>query len=490
MKRRGLAAQAAVAMAAVVAISLVLTGVVALQLIRGAAERQALDNLDRQAQIIADLVRSPAELALPQRFVGPKLRLTKQGISLVTVSPDGKTHGASARPLTAADRATLLRGADFRGVRRRGGVLGDRLLAAGQPVAAGGAVVLLEPARVVGGVTADARRRILAALLAGLLGATAAGFLFSRRLARPLQRAASAANDLAGGRRDVRLQPGGPAEVAGLSAALNTLAGALATSEGRQREFLLSVSHELRTPLTAVKGFAEALADGVVPPSDVPATGATMLAESARLERLVTDLLDLARLSATDFALEFGPVELGELVREAERVWAARAAKARVHLAVELPAEPVIVQADPTRLRQILDGLAENALRATPAERPLIFAVRVEAADAVLEVRDGGLGLTEDDLLVAFERSALHDRYRGTRRVGTGVGLALVAGLAGRMGGRAEAGAAGEGGARFAVRLPRVLGSAAIPTGSAGAPQRQTIRPDVGAYSADADKPR
>lgn len=446
-------------MAAVVAIALVLTGVVAVRLIRGAAERQALDNLDRQAQIIAGLVRSPAELALPQRFVAPKLRLNKQGISLVTFTADGTAHGASDRPLTVADRAGLLNGADFQGVRRRGGHFGERLLAAGQPVAAGGAVVLLEPAGVAGGVTADARRRIVAALLVGLLGATAAGFLFSRGLARPLRRAAAAANDLAGGRRDVRLAPGGPAEVAELSAALNTLAGALATSEGRQREFLLSISHELRTPLTAVKGFAEALADGVVPPTDVPATGATMLAESARLERLVSDLLDLARLSATDFTLEFEPVDLSELLRDAERVWSVRATGTGVPLRIELPSEPVIAQADPTRLRQILDGLAENALRATPPGRALVFAVRGEAADAVLEVRDGGPGLTEDDLLVAFERSALHDRYRGTRRVGTGVGLALVAGLAGRMGGCAEAGTAAEGGARFAVRLPRVPGS-------------------------------
>lgn len=454
MKRRGLAAQAALAMAAVVAVALVLTGVVALQLIGGAAERQALNNLGRQAQIISGFVATPDQLTSPARLLGPRLRLTKQGISLVTYSADGTPHGAPARPLSAADRAALLRGEELRGVRRRVGGSGERLLVAGQPVAAGGAVVLLQPASVASGVSADARRRIVAALLAGLLGATAAGFLLSRRLARPLQQAAAAANDLAGGRRDVRLAAAGPAEVAGLAAALNTLAEALTASEGRQREFLLSVSHELRTPLTAVKGLAEALADGVVPPTDVPATGTTMLAESARLERLVSDLLELARLSATDFRLEFGPVDLGQLVADAARVWRARAAATGVVLALELPDAPVVAQADPTRLRQILDGLAENALRATPIGRPLVFAVRAEAQYAVLEIRDGGPGLTDDDLAVAFERSALYDRYRGTRRVGTGVGLALIAGLAGRMGGRAEAGHAGEGGARFAVWLP------------------------------------
>jgi two-component system sensor histidine kinase BaeS len=120
------------------------------------------------------------------------------------------------------------------------------------------------------------------------------------------------------------------------------------------------------------------------------------------------------------------------------------------------------VHTDPTRVRQIIDGLAENALRVTPAGAPIVLAARAEGAEAVVEVRDGGPGLTVDDLAVAFERSALFERYRGVRRVGTGVGLALVAGLAERLGGSAHAGRAPEGGAAFAVRLP---GRAAEPGG-------------------------
>jgi two-component system sensor histidine kinase BaeS len=115
------------------------------------------------------------------------------------------------------------------------------------------------------------------------------------------------------------------------------------------------------------------------------------------------------------------------------------------------------VQSDPTRLRQIVDGLAENALRVTPAGRPIVFAVSATPYEAVLQVRDGGPGLTPDDCRVAFDRSALYDRYRGVRRVGTGVGLALVAGLAGRLGGRAAAGRSPEGGAAFTISLPRTI---------------------------------
>jgi two-component system sensor histidine kinase BaeS len=284
--------------------------------------------------------------------------------------------------------------------------------------------------------------------------AAIAGILIARRLARPLQHAAAAAHRLSTGARDVRLEPEGPTEVAEVAEALNGLTAALAVSEGRQRDFLLSVSHELRTPLTAVKGYAEALSDGVVPPEAVAPTGQVLLAESARLERLVSDLLDLARLGAQDFRIDLASIDLAELVRQAAVVWAARCAREGVLFGAEISPGPVHVRSDPTRIRQIVDGLAENALRVTPAGRPIVFAVVPSGHEVLVQVRDGGPGLTDDDCRVAFDRSALYDRYRGVRKVGTGVGLALVAGLATRLGGRAEAGRSPEGGACFTIHLP------------------------------------
>jgi len=153
-------------------------------------------------------------------------------------------------------------------------------------------------------------------------------------------------------------------------------------------------------------------------------------------------------------------------------VWAARCADEGVSFTLETPSAPLPVVTDPTRLRQIIDGLAENALRVTPAGSPIVLAGRADGGDAVVEVRDGGPGLTEDDCRVAFERSALYDRYRGVRRVGTGVGLALVAGLVARLGGTALADRAAEGGARFAVRLRR---TPLAPVTPAPAPPRAGI---------------
>jgi two-component system sensor histidine kinase BaeS len=437
-------------------LAVLITGLVSIGLIRGAAESQAAHTLGNEADLVANLLeRAPRALALRQPAVNALLR--REQITVARVGQDGRVVIAQRfadldpLPVPARDAATIAAGGTVDATRTLGG---QRLLVVGRPMDTGGGVALVQPASEAGSLTSQVRGRLGLALLAGLAGAALVGVLLARLLARPLQAAARAAHHLAGGRRDVRVEPSGPAEVAGVAEALNTLAGALQTSEGRQREFLLSVSHELRTPLTAVAGFAEALADGVTPPAEVPATGAIVLAESRRLERLVSDLLDLARLGADDFRIDLAAVDLTELVRAAGDVWRARCRAEGVALRTELPDGPVIVSTDGTRVRQIIDGLAENALRVVPAGAPIVFGLAVVPPWVLLLVRDGGPGLTPQDCAVAFERSALYDRYRGIRRVGTGVGLALVAGLATRLGGTAAAGRAPEGGAAFMIRLP------------------------------------
>jgi two-component system sensor histidine kinase BaeS len=319
------------------------------------------------------------------------------------------------------------------------------------PSGAGNGIVLTRP---VTGVGAAVLSRLWLALLAGLLAGAVAGTLLARRLARPIRNAAAAAARLSAGDRSVRVAPEPPVEAENLAHALNGLAAALATSEERQRDFLLSVSHELRTPLTTLKGYAEALADGVIGPEGAQRAGATMLAEAGHLDRLVADLLALARLEAADFPLSVLAVDLGGLMRDAAEAWGARCAVAGLVLRTELSV-PVVVLTDPGRIRQVVDGLLENALRVVPAGAPLVLLVSPAGPGyAVVEVRDGGPGLRDEDLPVAFERGALYERYRGERAVGSGLGLALAAGLVRRLGGTIEAGHSPEGGARFTVRLP------------------------------------
>jgi two-component system sensor histidine kinase BaeS len=322
-----------------------------------------------------------------------------------------------------------------------------------RPTETGGIVVVQRRADAVASDKRALRRTALALLIAGVFAA-AIGLLVAWRLARPLRRTAAAAHSLAAGHRDVTLPAEGPAEIVEVSEAINTLAGALRNSEARQRKFLLSVSHDLRTPLTAISGYAESLAEGVVPADQSAHVGAVVLGEAKRLERLVGDLLDLARLGADDFRVHLLPVDLRALVQSTAGVWAARCAAAGVEFRLESGDDPIWTSTDAVRLRQVLDGLFENALRVTPAGASIVLAAHVNEVSAVVEVRDGGPGLTDADVAVAFDQGALYERYRGVRQVGTGVGLAIVHGLVQRLGATVEAGHASEGGARFTVCLP------------------------------------
>ena len=428
-----------------------LAGALATGLIRTSGAQAARKQLGRIADVTESVATSGGNGALAK----PRLRAALTGLSVRwgLIQPAGRlstTYPLVRQAVTPADISAVLAGRDVSATRHVGG---STVFVEARPVGGRGIVIVQKRADAVAQNEKALRRLVLALGIAAVL-ATGIGLLVAWRLARPLRRTAAAAHSLAAGNRDVTLPAVGPTEVVAVSEAINTLAGALRHSEGRQRDFLLSVSHDLRTPLTAISGYAESLAEGVVPPDQAAAVGGVLLGEAKRLERLVGDLLDLARLGAHDFRIDFAPVDLVALVHAAARVWAARCAAAGVEFRLEAAATPLWSLTDAARVRQVLDGLFDNALRVTPAGAPIVLAARAEPGWPVVEVRDGGPGLTEADLSVAFDQGALYERYRGVRQVGTGLGLAIVHGLVRRLGAGIEAGHAHEGGARFTVRLP------------------------------------
>jgi two-component system, OmpR family, sensor kinase len=434
---------------AVAVVAVGLTGVTAWQAAGRQAEHRERDRLGRQAQALA---RLPGLSATVAGNAGPYADVA--GVRVAVVAPDGTVSGPAAGLLDLDDRDTLLAGHRLSATGTLGG---QQVLVEGRPGRNGGATVLTRPATDVTEAVEGTRRALVLPLLIGLTGAALAGAFAARRIARPLATAAAAARRLAAGERALPPgPPGGTAEAAELEKSLSALDGALADAERRQREFLLSVSHEIRTPLTVVTGYAEALADGVVGAAEAPEVGATLLAETRRLEEFTSDLLALARLEADDFRLEWTRTDLSEVVREAAVAWRVRAAAYGVLLRAELPVGPVEAVTDGFRVRQLLDGLIGNALRVVPAGAPVVLAARTGGVDGPeVEVRDGGPGLEPEDEAVAFDRGALRDRYRTTRPVGSGLGLAIAGRLAARLGGAiAVTGHGPEGGARFTVRLP------------------------------------
>jgi two-component system sensor histidine kinase BaeS len=405
-------------------------GLVALGLVRTSYDAQARANLKAGAELVAESPLRPVQKQAVRRALGIQyVRVSGNGVGGRKLPSDVLAAAQDGRELSTT--ATI-------GARR--------VIVEVVPVEGGGAVVAFQPVSEARAVTSHVFRRLLLAALIGLGVAVVIGVTLARRLSTPLVNAAGAAHRLAAGERSVRLAEDGPDEVAEVSRSINALAQALIRSEGRERDFLLSVSHELKTPLTGIRGFAEAISEGVAEPVEA---GRTIEAEAARMQRLVADLLDLARAGADDFRVDLAPTDLVTLVVDATAVWQRRCEEVGVELRTELPATAVVTT-DGGRVRQVLDGLLENALRVTPSGRPIVVAV----SGGLLEVRDGGPGLSPEDLPVAFDRSVLYEKYKGVRQVGTGLGLALVASLVQRLGGTVEAGHAPEGGARFAVRLP------------------------------------
>ncbi|HET7724834.1 MAG TPA: HAMP domain-containing sensor histidine kinase [Propionibacteriaceae bacterium] len=430
-------------MLAIVAVAVLVTGAVTVPLVRTSTTQGERSRLAEEADLLAGVDRVPSRLAAGSTFV------SGSRFAVVEVPPAGRAAGAAASYVTPAVRAALESRGTYSGT--LSGALG-RALVEGRATVSGSWLVSVLPVTEVDNALNTATRRVLLGLLVGLLAAGVAALSLARWLTRPLTETAHAARRLAAGERGVALPAPASQEAAELTAALSALDQALATSEGRQREFLLAVSHEMRTPLAAVRGYAEALSDGMVGTDEVPLVGRTLVRETERLDAFVRDLLELARLQADDFTVHPVPVDVPVLLEHVRTAWSARAASLEVTLSVDAGDVGGVV-ADPQRLRQVLDGLVENALRATPASGGVAVTARSRTGGYVFEVADTGPGLAADDLAVAFERGTLHAKYRQTRPVGTGLGLSIAARLVTRMGGTLSVANTATG-ALFTVSLP------------------------------------
>jgi two-component system sensor histidine kinase BaeS len=322
---------------------------------------------------------------------------------------------------------------------------GQPLLYVERP-SAQGRLVLIRSAAIA---FAEWRPFLLSLILAGLGGALVAALLavaLARRLTRPVAALAQATHRLAAGEEGVTVPAHGEDELADLGRSFNRMSASLAAAQIGQRRFLESVSHELRTPLTSIRGYAEALEEGAVSGEQ---GGQIIGAEAGRLERLVADLLDLARFGREGFAVQCHALDLGPLTARALQRHLPAAATLGVALS-QRATEPAPALGDEDRLLQVISNLIENALRLTPEGG----SVHIEAAPGRVSVRDTGPGIAPEDLPRAFERFYLHDRYRSERPVGSGLGLAIVQELVQAMHGSVSAAEVPGGGAEFTVLLP------------------------------------
>jgi two-component system phosphate regulon sensor histidine kinase PhoR len=228
----------------------------------------------------------------------------------------------------------------------------------------------------------------------------------------------------------------------------------LRRSDRIRRDFVANVSHELRTPLTAIRGYVEAAQEGDIDPEERYRFLAVTLRHTLRMERLVTDLLQLARLDAGQETLKVSECDLRDLLQGVLDDLSGMLRERGQRVAVDITADAAVVRADPARLHDIIRNLVANASRYAP--EGTVVGIDVERADgrAVIRVLDEGPGIPTEDLTRVFERFYRVDKSRARDPGGTGLGLAIVKHLVELHGGRVWAENRPEGGARFSVELP------------------------------------
>ncbi len=360
--------------------------------------------------------------------------------------------------ITPADLSLLAAGQKITGS------VGDRVYAA-VPVKA--EIPNARALLLVTNVSGNARQAvgiIGIASIAALLIAAIAAAATAKRITQPLVAATGAYRRIAAGDLSVRLSETDRAahrndEVGDLVRSLNSMTEALDRAQKQEQQFLLSVSHDLRTPLTSIRGFAEAISEGTAPDQQRAAT--IIAGQARRLERLVADLLELAKLDARQFTLQAREIDLTDLVTDTADGFLPTAEASGLTLELEAE-EDLRAVADPERLAQVLANLTENALKY--ARRRVVVGARTVrettgSPSVELFVSDDGPGIDAEDVFQVFERHFTSDR-RPTRSIGSGLGLAIVKELVTAMNATITPTTSNEG-TTFTVTLP--IGVTSVP---------------------------
>ncbi len=340
---------------------------------------------------------------------------------------------------------SALKGVPATAVRQVTSANNQRVLYAAAPIYSSDAgyiigIVYLATPLPAGGLPINIILQLIGALLIAIMLATITGRFLARRISRPLEKVAIAAQAVAAG--DLRGQvpsKSGTQELDDLSQAFNSMTRNLRQFDQVKNAFIADVTHELRTPLTVINGTIETLEDGAL--DDLEGRGpllASMQNETNRLIRLVNDLLVLTRADAEVLNLKIECVDLRALARARCESLITLAEPHLVTLNVEA-GEQVKALCDADRLIQILDNLLNNSIRHAPEGSTVTISIRREDNEALCSVSDQGPGIPAQHLPFIFERFYRVDTSRKRHSGGSGLGLAIVHSLVTAQGGRIKA---------------------------------------------------
>jgi two-component system, OmpR family, sensor histidine kinase BaeS len=275
----------------------------------------------------------------------------------------------------------------------------------------------------------------------------------SRGIAKPIEAVSTASSKLAKGNLQTRVQLHGfqADETQRLAQDFNAMAEALERYEGERKAMIADIAHELRNPLATMQMRIDALSDGLVTFNEEEAK--LLQGQVSLLARLIDDLRVLSLADAERLSLNLMEVDLNELTANVVRNMETRTSIVKASLEFYPDSDPILVNADPDRLAQVLNNLLDNALRVTPENGTIRVRLEASPTEAKLIVRDTGPGIPEDDLPTIFERFVQGKRRDTQSKMGSGLGLAIVKTLVTLHGGHISA-SNYDGGAQFEVMLP------------------------------------
>ena len=291
----------------------------------------------------------------------------------------------------------------------------------------------------------------ITAAAVGLLALILGSMLF-RQITSPLRAVSQAAEAIASGQLDRRVEAKTSDEIGRLAQSFNRMAESLTQADVQRRNMVADIAHELRTPLTVVQGSLEAMLDGVYELN--MDNIASVHQQTALLGRLVADLRDLALAEAGQLRLDWKTVDLGMLIAQANDGLRSQAEDKRVTLKVELPQELPRIRGDGQRLQQVVFNLLSNALRHTPTGGTVTTAMESKEDRVVIRVQDTGSGIPPEDLPHVFERFYRVDRSRARTTGGSGLGLTIAKRIVEAHGGQISAQSWLGAGSTFAFSLP------------------------------------
>jgi two-component system OmpR family sensor kinase len=442
-----------------VAIAGIVAALIALRLFQDYTREETLRDLRQEAAGLAQLYAESALRAADEGEKAPDFAASKleaaSGNTLYYVGTypfPGQDAGLNRLPEEAIDER--LRNLE-RPLTFEFEIGGRRYLAAAQPfrleraAESFGALVVAKRRTELRDQWVPLVERLALAFLVGIVVAGALALYLSRKITGPVLALSDAADAVARGRYDVRVPPRGAGEIGHLAERFNEMAARLAEAEERERQFLMSVSHELRTPLTGIKGHVDALRDGLIDdPELVKASLDVVAAEATRLERLVGDVLDLAKLNADRFTVLREEVDMGRLVEQAYSAFGEEARRREIdYELLAVAAAPTIVS-DGDRVLQVITNLLSNAFRWTPDGGRIELGLATENGAVRVDVADSGPGIAPQQRDRIFRPFVSHDVG------GTGLGLPIARELANALGGRIELETTVGRGSRFRLVLP------------------------------------